>query len=87
MLQFNSPVDLTGYTARLTLRANLSDVEAIDEFTTEDVRLPGTGIVIDETDSVISLFIGAAVTEAYDFTSAVYDLEMVSASGRVTRIW
>lgn len=78
ILSYNTPVDLTGYTARMQIR------EAVDS-TTVLVQMDTTngGIVIDTTNRVITLQQTAAQTAAYTWTDGVYDLEMVSGSGLV----
>jgi hypothetical protein len=79
ILQYNSPIDLTGFTARMQIRAKLTDTTFIDEYTTVNGKL-----VIDLTNSGIIINVDAITTAAYTFTSAVYSLEMVSAGGVVT---
>lgn len=79
VLQYNSPVDLTGYTARMQIRAKITDTAFIDEYTTVNGKL-----VLDLTNSGIVINVDAVTTAAYSFTSAVYSLEMVSAGGVVT---
>lgn len=83
-VMYSPPVDLTGYTARMQIRPVIDSGSVLDEFTTEDVRLPTTGIVIDTTDKRIDLLIADEVTEAYDWLSAVYSLELITAGGLVT---
>lgn len=85
-LQYNTPIDMTGFTARMQIRASLNATDIIDTFTTEDVRLPDTGIVIDNVNKTITIKIEASVTEAYTFNTAVFSLEAISTDGVVSRI-
>ena len=48
--------------------------------------LPGGGIVLDDAGKVIEITITAEQSEAFAWTSAVYDLELVSAAGKVTAL-
>lgn len=79
VLEYNMPVDLTGYTARMQLRLKLEDIEVVHEMTTEN-----SGIVIDNTNKTIELNISAVNTALFTFTSAVYSIELISATSEVT---
>ena len=76
-----TPIDLSGYTARMMIRKNITDAEPQIELTTENGRMAMTGAT-----GVIELTIEEADTAALDFTSGVYDLEIISGSGFVTRL-
>lgn len=79
-----TPVDLTGFTARMHVR---SDIDAIDPpliiFTTENGR-----ITLGGSAGTIQLDMTATDTAALSFTTGVYDLELVDTGGdgKVTRI-
>lgn len=75
ILEYNEPIDLTGYTARLQLRAKLEDTTLLHEMTTED-----GGIVIDAINNTITLVISATDTALFTFSSAVYSLELISGT-------
>jgi len=75
VIEYNQPVDLTGYTARMQIREKLDSQEFIKELTTEN-----GGIVIDVINSKIILNISAADTELFTFNSAVYSIELVSTT-------
>lgn len=88
VLEYNEPVDLAGYTARMQLRAKLEDTVVIDELTTENL-----GILINNTDKTITLLISAADTTLYTFNSVVYSLELINggvvtpfANGTITLV-
>lgn len=72
ILEYNLPVDLTGYTARMQIRAKLDATEVLDELTTEN-----SGIVIDNVNKTITISILAADTTLYTWISGVYSLELI----------
>lgn len=75
VLEYNQPIDLAGYTARMQIRAKLDDATIIQELTTAN-----GGIVIDNTTKTITLTISATDTSAFTFSSAVYSIELVNGS-------
>jgi len=75
VIEYNQPVDLTGYTARMQIREKIDSDTVIKELTTEN-----GGIVIDVINSKIILNISAADTELFTFNSAVYSIELVSTT-------
>ena len=79
ILEFNQPVDLTGFTARMQIRSDIDSTAVIAELTTAN-----SGIVIDNTQKTITLLISATNTTLFSFTTAVYDLELVSSGDQVT---
>lgn len=80
ILRYNQPVDLASYTARMQIRASQSASVFLLELTSP------SGIALDNTLKTITLTITAAVTAAVTWTAGVYDLEMVSPGGVVTRL-
>lgn len=81
VLEYNKPVDLSGFTARMQIRAKLDDLSVIKELTTQN-----GGIIIDNTTKTIQLYISAGDTALFTFSSAVYSVEMVSSGGEVTQL-
>lgn len=81
IVEYNLPVNLTGFTARLQMRQSLNNTTVLKELTTEN-----GGITINTTDYTITLSISAADTADFDFTQAVYSLELVSGASIVTQI-
>ena len=79
ILEFNTPVSLAGYTARMQIRKKLKDTEVVLSLTTEN-----GGIVFDNNLKTITITMTAQQTAALTFNSAVYDLEFISG-GTVTR--
>jgi hypothetical protein len=81
ILEYYAPIDLTGYTARMQLRAKIDSTTTIDEYTSEGK------IIIDNITKSIIILVPAIITAAYTFSTAVYSLEMVQTStGTVTQV-
>jgi len=72
ILEYNTPIDLADYTARLQIRPQTASSTVILSLTTEN-----GGIVIDNTLKTITVLMTATQTTALSFTSAVYSLELV----------
>lgn len=81
ILEYNQPIDLAGYTARMQIRAKLADTTTLKELTTQN-----GGIVIDNTAKTITITISAADTALFTFSTAVYSLELVSSGGQVSQL-
>lgn len=75
------PVDLTGCTARLQFRSEVTAAAPLVTLTTEN-----NGIVLGGVLGTIELVITATATAGFTWTSAVYDLEIVFATGDVRRL-
>lgn len=76
-----SPINLTGFTARMHIRENTSDRLTIVELTTENGRISLGGV-----NGQITLLLSDAITSALDGSRGVYDLELISSGGEVTRL-
>ena len=74
-------ISLVGYTARMQVRATLESAEALIELTTGNGR-----IALGGAAGTITLTISATDTAALTAGRGVYDLELVSGSGIVTRL-
>lgn len=72
VLEYNTPVDLANYTARMQLREKLTSDTVIYTLTTEN-----GGILFDNVLKTITLFIPDSVTSSFSFGSAVYGLEFI----------
>jgi hypothetical protein len=70
------PQDLAGWSARSQVRRTATDATVLHDFTTQLV-LSSNGI---------QLTVPGAVSSVWAWTSAEYDLEVVSPSGAPTRI-
>ena len=80
VVEYNTPVPLTGYVAQMQIRESLDSTTVIHQMTSA----AGGGIQINTSDSTIFLTIPAATTAAFTFDSAVYSLELTNSSGVVT---
>lgn len=67
-----TPVDLTGYTARMQIRRKLKDRDFVIELTTENGRIS----ITRPDEGLINLLISATDTAALSILSGVYDLEL-----------
>lgn len=74
------PIDLTGYTARMQIRATITSTVVIAELTTT------TGITLGGTTGNIELKLTATQTAAITAKVGVYDLELQDTAGFVTRL-
>lgn len=80
-VQYYTPVDLTGYTARMRIRNKVRGAELTAPLTTESGQ-----ILLDPAARTITLLLSATTTAAFTFSRGVYDLEMVSPTEVVTSI-
>jgi hypothetical protein len=71
VLEYNQPVDLAGYTARMQIREKLTSTTTLEELTTGNGK-----VLVNNTTKTISLILSAAITEAYTWKSGVYSLEL-----------
>lgn len=78
VIEYNKPMDLSGMTARMQIRARVDSDTVIHELTTEN-----GGITINNTTKEIRLKISAASTAGFSFGQAVYNLEMIDSLGSV----
>ena len=76
----DSIISLVGYTARLQIRDKVTSTETLFETTTGDY------ITITGPAGEVYLEIPAATTAAWTWTKGVYDLEIISGTGKVSRI-
>ena len=74
-------INLTGYTARMQVRSTLESATTVVELTTANSR-----IALGGAAGTITLTISATDTAALTAGRGVYDLELVSGSGIVTRL-
>lgn len=82
VVEYNQPRDLTAVTARMQIRAKLTDTAVIDELTTAN-----GGIIIDNALKTITIYISATDTAAYTFSSAVYSLELIDGTDVIPFIY
>lgn len=84
-LEWNTPVDLTGYTARMKIKDKIGG-NVLASTDVLDAPKNVLVITIDNAAKTITLSIPATSTDDFAWKTGVYDLEMVSASGVVTAI-
>jgi predicted MFS family arabinose efflux permease len=77
----NVPVNLTNWTARLQARVDVEDTETVLTLTTEN-----GGITLGGALGTISLDRTATQTALLPAGTYVYDLELISGVGAVTRL-
>lgn len=78
-VQFNTPVDLTGFTARMTVRDKVGGTALASSADVID-------ITIDTAKHTIAISISAADTELITWLKGVYELELVSSGNVVTQL-
>jgi hypothetical protein len=79
--QSGIPIDLSGYSGRMHVRAELEDVATLLEVTTANGYM-----ILGGSAGTVTLDVPASITAALDFDVAVYDLELESGTGEVTRL-
>jgi len=75
-----SAVNLTGYSSRMQVRQYADSTATVFSF------VNGTGITLGGTAGTIALAAVATATSAVEAGQYVYDLELVSGAGYVTRL-
>lgn len=81
-LKFYTPVDLSGYQAKMEIKDRIGGTILETLSTGLDAR-----IALDNNNHTISLNIAATDTAAFSWLRGVYDLEMTSPSAVVTTIY
>jgi hypothetical protein len=74
-------INLTDFTARMQIRQSVNSSTVLEELTTEN-----GGITLGGVLGTITLLISASDTAAYTWKTGVYDLELISPTGIVTRL-
>lgn len=78
VIEYNAPMDLSPYKARMQVRKTVSSTELIYEASSDAGQ-----IVLNNTDRTVTITIPASVTAGFNFTSAVYSLELYTTGGTV----
>jgi hypothetical protein len=81
VIRYLTPVDLTGYTARLQIRRTAAASETLVSLTSED-----GDITLDVAENTITVEISPTTSAALSFSEAVFQLELVASDGTVTRL-
>jgi hypothetical protein len=74
-------INITGYTARMQVRQTRPSTTVLLSATTENGKL-----VIDGSNGKVTISLSATDTSAITWLTGVYDLELISGSGVVTRL-
>jgi hypothetical protein len=74
-------INLTGYTARMQVRQSVSSAVKLMDLTTEN-----GGIVLGGSAGTVDIKATAAAMAAMTWKRGVYDIELISADGTVTRL-
>lgn len=82
-LQFYTPVSLSGFAARMTIKDRIDGTELL----TLTSGAPDNRITLDDVNHTITIEISATDTAAFTFTKGTYDLELVSGTGVVTTLY
>jgi hypothetical protein len=77
----NALVNLTGYSARMSVRQKIESTTTLLDLTVANGR-----VALGGAAGTIILTLTAIETAALSFALAVYDIEMVSGAGVVTRL-
>jgi len=80
VIEYNDPVTLTGYTAKMQIRTTLT-ADVLLELTDANSK-----IILDNTNKTIAINITAVETAAFTFGTAIYSLELTDGSGVVTQL-
>jgi hypothetical protein len=78
-----NPINLNGYEARMQIRTSYPDYEVFADLDTQDSN---GSIAINDTQGRIAVTLEAGETELLSIRRGVYDLEVISPTGRVTRL-
>lgn len=76
-----APVDLTGCTARMQIRATITAAEVLHELTTEN-----GGLTLGGTAGTITMYISPIQTALMAWTAGVWDIEIITSAGDVNRL-
>lgn len=76
-----TPIDITGYTARMQVKRRYADTTPLLTFTTEN-----GAIVLGGSNGTVQVTGLATVTDDVPAKQCVYDLELVSPTGFVKRL-
>lgn len=83
ILRYLTPVDLTGFSAELQIRSSVRASTALLTVSSQGIN---PGILLDNAARTIVVSITPAQTAALTFSNAVFQLELTSGSGDVTRL-
>lgn len=82
VVEFNQPVPLTGYAARMQIREAVDSPTVIHEATTQNAQ-----ISLDNVTKAIQITLLANITQAFTFSTAVYSLELYNGNNVIPFIY
>lgn len=80
VIQYYTPADLAGFLASMSIKDKVGGT-LLASYTTGNSK-----ILLDNVDKTVTVTVPATETEMYTWKKGVYDLEMVSGTGVVTRL-
>jgi hypothetical protein len=75
VVEFNQPIPLTGFAARMQIRESVDSTTVIHEATTQNNQ-----IILDDVNKTIQITLLANVTQNFNFATAVYSLELYNGN-------
>jgi hypothetical protein len=78
VVEYNQPVSLTGYSARMQIRESVDSTTVIYEASSSVGQ-----IVLNNSLGTITITIPASATTLFTFTTAVYAVELFDSNGKV----
>jgi hypothetical protein len=79
VVEFNQPVPLANYSARMQIRESVDSNVVLHEATSANYQ-----IVVDNTNKTIQVTLLGSITQNFDFTTAVYSIELFNGNNVVT---
>jgi len=79
VVEFNQPVPLANYSARMQIRESVDSNVVLHEATSANYQ-----IVVNDTNKTIQVTILGSMTQNFDFTTAVYSIELFNGNNVVT---
>lgn len=79
VIEYNQPVPIAGYSARMQIRETVDSPTVLHEATTQNGQL-----IINDTSKTIQITILGNITQTFDFTTAVYSIELYTGNNVVT---
>lgn len=79
VVEYNQPVSLANYSARMQIRESVDSPTVLHEATSANYQ-----IVVNDTNKTIQVILLSNVTQNFDFTTAVYSIELFNGNNVVT---
>ena len=78
VVEYNTPVDISNYSARMQIRENVESTTVIHSATSQNGQ-----VMLSNEFKTITINIPAKITQEFTFETAVYSLELYTAGGIV----